>query len=140
MRARLQRGFALMMAVFMIVTLAAIGVYLVTVSTSQMAGATQDEQGVRAYQAARSGLEVSAYQILRSATCTPTQDLTLLQGLSGFFARVTCSQVNAVGETEGGAAITVYRVTSTGCNVLGCAPAPPGSTYVERQLQITITR
>ena len=136
----MQRGFALMMAVFMVVTLAAIGVYLVTVSTSQMAGATQDEQGARAYQAARTGLEVGAYQILRTATCTASQDLTLIQGLNGFFARVTCAQVNAVGETEGGTAIAVFRLTSTGCNVLGCPAATPGPTYVERQLQITITR
>ena len=46
------RGFALMLAVFMIVTLAAIGVYLVTVSTGQTQAVSQDEQGVRAYQAA----------------------------------------------------------------------------------------
>lgn len=133
-----QRGFALMMAVFMIVTMAAIGVYLVTVTTGQLAASTQDEQGARAYQAARTGLEVGAYQLLRGvATCTPTQLLTLTQGLNGFFATVTCS---ALLESEGGTPITVYLVTSTGCNISGCAPSPPGSTYVERQLQITITR
>jgi MSHA biogenesis protein MshP len=133
-----QRGFALMMAVFMIVTMAAIGVYLVTVSTAQLAGSTQDEQGARAFQAARTGLEVGAYQILRSSTCTPgPQQVALPQG---FFAEVTCVQVNTLGETEGGTVIAVYRVISTGCNTPGCAPSPPRSTYVERQLQITITQ
>ena len=137
MRHTLQSGFALMMAVFMIVTLAAIGLYLVTVSTGQQAAVLQDQEGARAYQAARTGLEVGAYQILRAATCTPTQTLTLGQGLNGFSAVVTCSQAN---ESESGAAITVYQVTSTGCNAAPCAPAPPGSTYVESQLQLTITR
>ena len=134
----LHAGFALMMAVFMIVTLATIGLYLITVSSGQGAAIAQDEQGVEAYQAARAGLEIGAYQVLRTATCTPTQTITLTnQRLNGFFAKVDCQQV---GETEGGAAITVYSVKSTGCNANPCTPAAPGSTYVERQLQLTITR
>lgn len=134
------RGFALMMAVFMIVTLAAIGLYLVTVSSGQTMAVLQDEEGARAYQAARTGIEVAAYQILRSATCTPTQTIVLGQGLTGFIAVATCAQVNTVGETEGGTPIAVFQVTSTGCNASPCTPATPGPTYVERQLQITITR
>jgi MSHA biogenesis protein MshP len=135
-------GFALILAVFLIVTLAAIGVYLVTTSTAQVAAATQDEQAARAYQAARTGLEIAAHQLLRpiAANCVGNQFITLAQGLNGFFADISCAQVNAVGETEGGVAIAVYRVTSTGCNANPCAPATPASTYVERQLQITITR
>ncbi len=132
-----------MMAVFMIVTLAAIGVYLITVSTGQAAAIAQDEQGVEAYQAARAGLEVGAYQVLRNtpAICTPTQTITLTnQRLNGFSAKVDCVRVNAALETEGGADIAVYRVTSTGCNATPCTPASPDPTYVERQLQITITR
>jgi MSHA biogenesis protein MshP len=137
----LHAGFALMMAVFMIVTLAAIGVYLITVSTGQAAAIAQDEQGVEAYQAARAGLEVGAYQVLRTSICTPTQTITLTnQRLNGFSAKVDCLQVNGLAETEGGSPIAVYRVTSTGCNTTPCTPASPDPTYVERQLQITITR
>ena len=133
------RGFALMLAVFMIVTLAAIGVYLVTVSTGQTQAVSQDEQGVRAYQAARSGIELGAFQLLRNPPCTPSQTLTLTQGLSGFYAEVTCVQVGST-ETEGAASIKVYRVTATGCNNSPCSPATPAPTYVERQLQLTITQ
>lgn len=56
-----------MAALFIIVTLAAIGTYLLTVSTGQVAAATQDEQGARAYQAARAGIEWGAYQVLKAA-------------------------------------------------------------------------
>ena len=133
------RGFALMMAVFLIVTLATIGLYLVTVSTGQQVAVLQDEQGVRAYQAARAGIEVGAYQLLRNPPCT-NQTIPLSQGLNDFHATVTCEQVNAGGETEGGTPIAVYRVTSTGCNNPTCPMASPGPQYVERQLQITITQ
>jgi len=131
-----------MLAIFLIITLAAIGVYLVTTSTAQNQAVVQDEQAARAYQAARTGLEVAAYQLLRpvTANCVPTQTLILTQGLAGFFAEVTCT---SLAESEGGVTVNVYRVTSTGCNVNPCTPSPatPGApTYVERQLVVTINR
>lgn len=132
-----QRGFALMLAVFLIVTLAAIGVYLLTLSTGQLEAASQDEQGARAYQAARTGIEWGAFQVLRNPPCPATQTLgPFTGGLNGFYAVVTCQQVGA--ETEGATALSVYRVTSTGCNASPCTPASPDRTYVERQLQLTI--
>jgi MSHA biogenesis protein MshP len=141
---RQSAGFALMMAIFVIVTMAAIGVYLVTVSTGQVAAVAQDQQGANAYQAARAGLEVGAYEVLRTpapGTCTLTQTIALSQGLNGFHVTVGCTRVNAALESEaGGPEIFVYRLTATGCNVSGCAPVAPGATYVERQLQLTITR
>ena len=131
-----QRGFALMLAVFLIVTLAAIGVYLLTVSTAQVEAGTQDEQGARAYQAARTGIEWGAFQVLRNPPCAagPT-DIPLPQG---FAARVTCAAVGT--ETEGTTTFTVYLITSTGCNANPCTPTPasPSRTYVERQLQLTV--
>jgi MSHA biogenesis protein MshP len=137
-----QRGFALMLAIFLIITLAAIGLYLVTSSTAQNAAVVQDEQAAHAYQAARTGLEVAAYQLLRpvTANCVPNQTLTLeLLGTNNqVYADVACTLVAT--ETEGGATINVYRVTSTGCNATPCIPASPAATYVERQLTITINR
>jgi MSHA biogenesis protein MshP len=145
---RRAKGFALMMAIFMIVTLAAIGVYLITVSTGQTAAATQDEQGARAYQAARAGVEWGAYQLLRNSTgafatgcaaggATTTQLLTLIQGLDGFFAKVDCNRVG--NETEAAVNVVVYRLTVTGCNNNPCG-AGIVPTYVERQLELTVTK
>jgi MSHA biogenesis protein MshP len=135
------RGFALMMAVFLIVTLAAVGVYLLTISTGQLEAATQDEQGARAYQAARTGIEWGAYRAAKGATCAGiTQFLPLQQGFS---VQVSCT--SATTETEGVNPVEVFQITTTGCNSSTCplplaAPGPPGPTYVERQLHLTLTR
>ena len=137
---RHSRGFALMLAVFMIVTLAAIGLYLVTISTGQIQAVSQDEQSVRAYQAARAGIDWGAYQLLQQSTICTTQTRTLTQGLAGFYAVVACQQLLPVaGETEGPSTVKVFQVVSTGCNANPCAPATPDTTYVERQLQLRLT-
>jgi MSHA biogenesis protein MshP len=148
---RRETGFALMAAVFMLVTLAAISVYLLTISTGQLAAATQDEQATRAYQAARAGVEWGAYQLLRNSgvgfgqactgvagTATQTLSLGAMGGPAGaasHFAVVTCNRVG--NETEAGTAVSVYLVTVTGCNRATCGTAD--ATYVERQLQLTLS-
>lgn len=127
------RGFALMMAVFLIVVLSAIGLYLLTVSTGQAEAVAQDEQGARAYQAARSGIEWGAYRVLRDATC-PAAVAVPMPG--GFFAEVTCVQAGL--EREGDVDVTIFLVTSTGCNANPCGT--PGPRYVERRLELTLSR
>jgi MSHA biogenesis protein MshP len=132
-------GFALMMAVFLIVTLAAIGTYLMTISIGQTEATSQDEQGARAYQAARAGVEWAAYQILRKTKeCSDVgAPLVLQQGLTGYFATVSCVSSS---ETEAAVAVKIYTLTVTGCNRNPCGPANTGPTYVERQLQLTLSR
>lgn len=145
LKAARSRGFALMMAIFMIVTLAAIAVYLVTISTGQIEAATQDEQSTRAYQAARTGVDWAAFQLLRNPTSgfstgcaggASSQTLTLTLGLNGFYAEVACTKVGS--EAEGAVTLQIYRVTVTGCNSSPCGTVAP--TYVERQLQLTLTQ
>jgi MSHA biogenesis protein MshP len=136
-----------MLAVFMIVTLAAIGVYVLTISTGQVHATTQDEQAARAYQAARSGVDWAAYRLLQqNDTCASlNQTLTFAAPASwliGFDAVVSCSTVGT--ETEGAITLTVYRISVTGCSPSPCTPAtattPGSATYVERQLQLTVTK
>jgi MSHA biogenesis protein MshP len=128
------RGFALILALFLIVSLAAIGAYLITVSNVQVETGVMDEQGARAYQAARTGLEWGAYQVLRNGSC-PTQSFALTGNLSGFRTEVACTAY--VPETEGAVSVNVFRITATGCNAGTCSAGGP--TYVERQLQLTVT-
>jgi MSHA biogenesis protein MshP len=129
-----------MLAIFLIVTLAAVGVYLVTVSTGQGQAVAQDVQGARAYQAARAGMEWGTYRRLINSSCVPSTVLTFTNpGLSGFYAKVDCTEVGNEIEGAGPAAVHVYRITATGCNANPCSPGVPGQTYVERQLQITVT-
>lgn len=133
-------GFALMAALFIIVTLAAIGTYLLTISTGQVAAASQDEQSARAHQAARAGIDWAVYRILISSplSCVASQTLQLHQGLEGFWVQVDCSQVGT--ETEGGSNVQVFLVTATGCNRSTCGAANTDATYVERQLQLTLAK
>ncbi len=143
------RGFALMMAVFLIVTLATIAVYLLTVSTGQLQAVTQDEQGVRAYQAARTGIDWAAYQILRNSGSTfatncsggsASQTLVLTAAqLTGFRAEVSCSRVGS--ESDEGVTVTIFLVTVKACNGSPSACGSSlGPTYVERELALTLTQ
>ena len=52
-----QRGFAAIAAIFLLVTLAALGGYMLTFSNTQQLTFAQDVQGARAYWAASAGLE-----------------------------------------------------------------------------------
>ena len=73
MRSKLKRirGFALVSAIFILVVLAALGAFIVSISTSQQIGSALDVQGVRAYQAARAGIEWGLYSVQGSPTATP---------------------------------------------------------------------
>lgn len=125
-----------MAALFIIVTLAAIGAYLLTVSTGQIAAATQDEQAARAYQAARAGIEWGAYQALVNSSCVAgPQSFALPQG---FLVQVSC--VASAPENEASRQITGYTVTATGCNAASCGAANTDPRYVERQLQLTLSK
>ena len=145
------KGFMLMAALFLIVTLAAIGLYLVTVSTGQIEAASQDEQGARAYQAARAGIDWGAFQLLRNAsgtftatTCASSGSQTLNlgtlgapSGASSFNATVSCTHTT---EVEGTTTVDIYVLVSTGCNRASCPSGSPDQTYVERQLQLVLTK
>jgi MSHA biogenesis protein MshP len=152
----LQRGFSMVTAVFLIVVLAALGVFLVTVTGIQQSSQAIDAQGVRAYQAARAGIEWGAFQVLdpnntlNPATCAPVvmpacpaspTHLTGLAGsLSSFTVTVTCTPTTA---TEGNRDIRVFQITATACNQPGGGPPAscPGATvkgYVERQLTVAV--
>ena len=132
---RRTRGFALVLALFLIVLLGTIAAYLLTVSNVQVESGVMDEQGSRAYQAARAGLDWGAYQALRNSACAAATITFPADHLNGFFAEVTCTDFGS--EIEGSTTVNTYRIVSTGCNVSPCGSAP-GPAYVERQLQLTV--
>lgn len=126
------RGFTIVAAIFLLIVLAALGAFVLTVSSAQHMSSTQDLQGARAYQAARSGIEWGAYQALRNASCSASTPLTLAGTLSSFTVTVTCASAGWT-YTEAGKSVTLYQLTATASQgTLGSA------TYVERQLQATV--
>ena len=106
------RGFAIVSAIFILVVLAALGAFIVSVSTSQQVGSALDIQGVRAYQAARAGIEWGLYRQLQINSCVGATSFSpTASTLSGFTVTVTC--MLALDPNSGP---TVYTITATACS------------------------
>lgn len=155
------KGFAIVSAIFILVVLAALGAFIVSISTSQQIGSALDIQGVRAYQAAKSGVEWGIYQVesapaynfsygtpavaigsanpnTRACPASPTSFLPAPPTLAGFTVTVTCA---ATVDASNGP--TVFRLTSTACNqpaAGACPNAAPaaGFDYIERRIEVTL--
>jgi len=146
-----QRGFSIVTAVFLVVVLALLGAFIVSVTGMQQTSSQLDVQGVRAYQAARAGMEWGAWQVLDPNNTIGTPALptcpaastnlsSLAQSLAAFTVTVTCS---ATTTTEGNRNVATYRVVATACNQpsAGSCPNPaPGTGYVEREIQATLSK
>lgn len=134
---RRQGGVSLFSAIFLIVVLAALGAFLVTVSGLQHSASALDIQGARAYQAARAGIEWGAHRALQSGACA-NGSFSPGGTLADFTVSVTC---NATPYSEVVAASgTVYALVAVACNRPVCPAAIPGQNYVERELQATLDR
>jgi MSHA biogenesis protein MshP len=146
MTAKAQRGFSIITAIFLIVVLAGLGVAIVSITGIQQSNQSLDIQGVRAYQAARAGVEWAAFQVLDPnltggtalAGCPASPPFSGLGGtLSPFTVNVACTVTQT---TEGNRNIGVYRIVSTACNQAPCPNSTPGSGYVERQITATLSK
>lgn len=136
------KGFSLVSAIFLLVVIAALGTFAVTLSTTQQQSAGLDVTGTRAYQAARAGIEWGAYQVLRNTAgafatgCQPgptAQVVTPLPNtLAGFTVNVVCT---SSANNEDAAVVTIYQLTSTAITQGVVAGNP---NYVERQMSVTI--
>lgn len=140
---KLQRGFSLVSAIFLLVVIAALGTFAVTLSTTQQQGAALDVLGARAYQAARAGIEWGAYQVISNPAAIncpvggasnpvamPAAPSTLV-----VFAVVDVSCWSYVPVSEAASTITMYRLISTATR--GTVAT---SDYVERQMAVTIAQ
>ena len=101
-----KNGFALISAIFILVILSLMGVFMVRIFAVGSITTTFAIQGVRAYYAAQSAYEWGAYQAVVNSSCAASTTVTLSQAaLSGFSAVVQCSSVVT---TEG----TLYTITA----------------------------
>ena len=144
----LQRGFSIVTAIFLVVVLALLGAFIMSVTGLQQSSTQLDVQGVRAYHAARAGVDWAAFQILTPLASTPPPcpaSPTHITGLSGslspFTVTVTCTVTSTT--TEGNRNVTTYLIVSDACNEpAGGVSCPGGASprYVDRQVEVVISR
>ena len=144
------KGFALPSAIFLLVILAALGAFILNISTSQQTGMALDVNGERAWQAANAGMEWARYK-LASNPSSPSCPASTSWGSSGyslsfattstltnFYATVECRLLETTDLQS--ISTSVFEVRVTACSPAAVAePRCPGTpttfTYAERQLQ-----
>jgi len=140
------RGFSLVTGIFLLVVLSALGAFMVIFTGLQQNTVQADILGVRAYYAARAGLNWAMYRALDpdnpgSATAAACPSGTIAQGamagsLATFSVTVDCEPFDT---TEANRNIRVYRITATACNQAVC-PGAPDNAYVERRVVVTLAK
>ncbi|HEX2649832.1 MAG TPA: agglutinin biogenesis protein MshP [Burkholderiales bacterium] len=147
-----QRGFLVISAVFLVVVLAALVGYLMTVSTTSQAASAADQSSARAYQAARTGAEWALYLVsasgpsgggtLKTDCGAGSTTKTLSPGgvLAAFTVTVSCT---SAAYTEGGNTVRRYSITSNACNDPNAGICPnntaTSTTYIDREVAVSVT-
>ena len=145
------RGFSLVTGIFLLVILSALGAFMVMFTGLQQNTVQNDVLGVRAYYAARAGINWALYRALEPDNLTPALPpsfpacpagtINTLQGsLAPFTVIVTCDSRDH--REANNRFIRVYQITATACNQAACVVAPtvPPVGYVERRVVITVAR
>jgi len=155
---RRQGGFVLVSAIFLLVVLAALGIYMLLFSTVQNTTSATDLEGSRVYWAARSGLDWATYQALdptasaayacasgcvmatppcSGPTTTAPAATNLTMGTYPVTVSCTCTPY-----CQAGARVRVFRFTSNACNQANAGTCPnaaaTGIGYVDRELTATV--
>ncbi|MGI9204363.1 MAG: pilus assembly PilX family protein [Woeseiaceae bacterium] len=128
---RRQSGFSLVPALFVLVVLAGLGVVAVRMMAVQQQTVVLAMQSARAYAAARTGIDWSAYQAVVNNSCA-SATLTLTEGgLAGFSVETSCSSTT---HSEGPNTVSVYVIDAFARS--GSYGTPD---YVSRRIRSTVT-
>lgn len=121
-----QQGVALVAAIFLIVILGLLGVYMVTISGVQHATTSRAALASRVYWGAKSGLEWGVHQAIGASSCAagPTNFSPAGAGFNDISVSVTCTPQST----------NVYYLVSTATyGTYGDAD------YSQRRLEATVT-
>jgi len=124
----MQRGFAALAAVFLVVTMAAMGAFMLSFSNTQHLTSAQDLLGVRAYWAAQGGLE---WGLAGATTTCPASPTSLT--LEGYSVVITCS-LTTYTEAGENRLIFVFQSTASSNAAVGT------SGYIERSVSARLER
>lgn len=125
-----QQGFTLIAAIFLLVVVAGLVVYIANIGVVQQTTLLYGVQGARANQAARSGIEWGIYESIMNDNCAASTDITHA-AFSGFNIRVECDRTVHV---ESGITINTFSLKAIASSgVYGTLD------YVQRQIQATVS-
>lgn len=126
-----QSGFTLVTALFLLIVVSLLSVYLINFRNVQQSTVVFGQQGARAMLAAHAGIEWGIYESVVNGNCAPNAFSAPGTALSAYNISVTCS---SSAHTEGAVLINTYRLTST---------AQTGTygtlDYVYRSMQATVS-
>jgi MSHA biogenesis protein MshP len=107
---RSQKGITLIGAIFVLVIVSMLGIYLVKVAGVQRQSVVSNLLSARAYQAANAGLEWTLSQLINQNSCV--SNTLLSETINSFKVTTSCSPLSSGGYDEAGTIINIYRVTS----------------------------
>lgn len=81
---RPQRGFGVVAAMVVTIVLAGLAILLARTTSTQATSVALDERGVRAYWAARAGLDWGSWQITQAGGCPASTTFSFPSGAVGF--------------------------------------------------------
>ncbi len=128
-----QGGFSLVMVIFLIIVLAALGAFAVRVALSQYETTNLELLEARAQAAAESGIQYGSYELRGGGACfRPASFQPGAAALSGYVVTVTC--LNASRHVFGPNVAWAYTLQSAAAH--GTYGAPD---YVQRTIRQTFT-
>jgi MSHA biogenesis protein MshP len=130
-RKNLQTGFSLVPALFLLVVLSALGIVAVRLAGVQHQTVVLAMQSGRAYAAARSGIDWSAYQALVNGSCAAATLSLTEAGLAGFSVDTSCSSTV---HSEGPNTVRVYVI-----DAFAWSGSYGNPDYVSRRIRSTVT-
>lgn len=135
-------GFALPSAIFLLVVLAGLAGFLVSIGASQQQAQVQDVEGVRAYWAAKAATDYAVALVLSPAdTAGATSFAACPAGvpggsIDGFAVTVACTRAPGAGFlTENGVNLVHYTL-----RVVARKGTPGGIGTVERSLSVAVVK
>ncbi len=136
---RSQKGFSLLTAIFLLVVVAGLVGYMVSLAVVQHSTQAMAVQGARALQAARSGLDYAARRALESGICPASEMLSFAGDEAALRAFRVTLQCSASTHVEADSTVNVYRITAlaeSGSYAQGGLASPD---YVARRLRMTVS-
>ena len=128
---RVQTGFTLITAIFLLVVVAALVAYITNIRVVQQTTLVYGVQGARAIQAARSGIEWGIYQSIVNGSCVGSTSFTD-PAFAGFNIQVQCGQTTHI---EGTTPIDTFQLTAiVSSGIYGSLD------YVQRRIQATVSQ